>query len=135
MGALFSTLSSTQTIKVIDLIFSLMSWHWQIGLWTCISTLYLFSKTFFKRGGVGRPPPVLPFIGLNGQRRFYNYVYSPFKLQCNKFSINSPKVLNNTRFGHKFIFFRQVKDQFGKELPIFSWYTNNNQNHDNINLN
>ena len=43
--------------KICFLIFFSMSWPWKIGLWTCIWTLYLFSKAFFKGGGVGRPFP------------------------------------------------------------------------------
>ena len=48
---IFLTFPSTQTKKVIDLIFFSMSWPWKIGLWTWISTLYLFSKAFFSGGG------------------------------------------------------------------------------------
>ena len=42
--AFFSTHPSAQTVEVSGLIFSSISWHWQIGLCTCISTLYLYSK-------------------------------------------------------------------------------------------
>ena len=66
--AFFSALSSTQTIKVIGLIFFSMSWHWQIGLCTCIST-HTYSLRPFSRGGTNLPrlyidsdPPA--FIGL-----------------------------------------------------------------------
>ena len=49
--AIFSTLPSTQTIKVSGLISFSLSWPWQIGQRTCISTLYLFSKAFSRGGG------------------------------------------------------------------------------------
>ena len=65
---IFLTLLSTQTKKLSIYFFS-MSWPWKIGLWICISSLYIFSKSFFSGGG-GRPPRLyidsdLPaFIGL-----------------------------------------------------------------------
>ena len=49
----FFTLPSAQTIKVIGLFFFSFSWPWKIGLWTCISTLYLFSLG----GGAPNAPP------------------------------------------------------------------------------
>jgi len=50
---IFSTLPSTQNIKVIGLIFffELAIKNWAMN----ISTLYLFSKAFL--GGAKRPPP------------------------------------------------------------------------------
>ena len=49
-------LQETQTIKVIGLIFFSLSWPCQIGLCTCILTLYLFSIFFSMGGGAKRPP-------------------------------------------------------------------------------
>ena len=76
--AFFSTFPSAKTIKVIGLIFFSMSWPWKIGLWTCILTLYLFSKAFFLEGGAWDAPPRLyidsdppAFIGLKIKLSLY----------------------------------------------------------------
>ena len=56
-----------------------MSWHWKFGLWTCIFSLYLWSKAFFWGEDVGRPPqsihqfrpPSLSRVN-NGYLRIFN---------------------------------------------------------------
>ena len=56
--AFFSTLPSTQTIDYRSN-FCSMSWPWKIGLWTCISTIYLFYKAFFLRALHKFRPPFI----------------------------------------------------------------------------
>ena len=53
--AFFSTLPSTQTFQDIGLIFFFNELPWKIGLWTYISTLYLYIQIFFLGGGRGTP--------------------------------------------------------------------------------
>ena len=83
VGIFFSTLPSTQTIKVIGLISFSLSWPWKIGLWICISTLYLFSMPFSGGGSHASPgyrfrPPSLYRVKPSRVGLIFENVIVPF---------------------------------------------------------
>ena len=57
----FQPFPCTQTIKVIGLIYFINELALTIRLCTSVSTVYLFSTAFFRRGGAN-PPPSLIYI-------------------------------------------------------------------------
>lgn len=65
-SAFFSTLPSTQTIKVIILIFFPIGWPWKIGLWTLnmhFNPMTILQGLFLEGLCIDSDPPPPAFIG------------------------------------------------------------------------